>query len=342
MVEPFFGEEQVGSCSIYLRLGTDFRVLSPSPFYPEQLDSSQPPPLIKAIELGGPVRFEAQAGVLVTTLEYIAIPLGICGIVFLRNVWWSFFQMSPMVVDPGYRGTLALPILNVGGGSTDISSGARLAKLLLVKVSEPMEGSAYSDRAAFDNEASWKYEINRLRRRIAEQQDRLKTESTTPLPKLVREVLGADKESKGKALELLAESLFSAIRGLSVIKSNARLQAEELDLVVENNISDGFWRLVGSPIVVECKHWSGSVGAREISVLYDKMESISPDTKLGILIAPNGVSGPRDNNALLKIREKRQRGRYVVVLDRDDLLRIGQGDHASDVIETRFRQLMLI
>jgi Holliday junction resolvase-like predicted endonuclease len=76
---------------------------------------------------------------------------------------------------------------------------------------------------------------------------------------------------KGPLLEALMEELFAGVEGLSVVKRNARLRAEEIDLIVKNNLGNGFWQIAGSPILVECKNRSGKTGAREISVLVDKL-----------------------------------------------------------------------
>jgi hypothetical protein len=49
---------------------------------------------------------------------------------------------------------------------------------------------------------------------------------------------------------------------------------------------------------------------------------MSPDAKTGILVSPKGITGDSTRDAALKIREARQRGRYILVFDRDDLREI--------------------
>jgi hypothetical protein len=159
---------------------------------------------------------------------------------------------------------------------------------------------------------------------------------------LLRSVNEAQRSAKGEALEQFALRIFQNIKGLRVIKKNARLQAEELDLLIGNDISVGFWRFAGSPIVVECKNWIQRVGAREIGILCDKLDSIGPDAKTGIILAPNGVSGTPERDALLKIREKRQHGQYIIVLDREALAEISASGRASQIIERKYDELLLI
>ena len=105
------------------------------------------------------------------------------------------------------------------------------------------------------------------------------------------------------------------MRGLRVIKRNARLRAEELDLLIRNDLATGFWRLAGSPLVVECKNWADKVGAREVTVLIDKLRTVGPESRTGVLVALNGVTGDFRRDAVLKIREARQAGRFVIVLE---------------------------
>jgi hypothetical protein len=147
---------------------------------------------------------------------------------------------------------------------------------------------------------------------------------------------------KGPLLEALMEELFAGVEGLSVVKRNARLRAEEIDLIVKSSLGNGFWQIAGSPILVECKNRSGKTGAREISVLVDKLQAISPDAKTGILVAPNGITGDSTRDAVLKIREARQRGRYILVFDREDLRQMVEGAPLEDIIERKYEQLLLI
>jgi Holliday junction resolvase-like predicted endonuclease len=155
-------------------------------------------------------------------------------------------------------------------------------------------------------------------------------------------MLKADSRQKGKALEDFTQEVFKAIKGLSVIGRNKRLRAEELDIVLRNDINRGFWRFAGSPIIIECKNWSSTVSAREISVLLKKLESISPDARAGIIIAPNGVSGSRSSDAWLLIREARQRGRYVLVIEDSDLAAVAAGTSMTEILERKYDTLSLL
>ena len=77
-------------------------------------------------------------------------------------------------------------------------------------------------------------------------------------------------------------------------------------------------------------------------MLSDKLTSIGPDAKTGILIALNGISGNALRDAGLKIREKRQKGQYIIVLDRKDLDEIVQRGNSLALIERKYEELIVI
>lgn len=166
--------------------------------------------------------------------------------------------------------------------------------------------------------------------------------ATKSLAVLYDEALNAKISEKGKRLELFAVALVREIVGLKVLRTNAVLAAEELDVLVQNDLAGGFWHYIGSPVIIECKNWSVSVGAREISILAEKLRSLAPDAKTAILIAPNGVTGDRNADAWLKIRELRQLGRYILVLDNELLQRIIHGEQPTSIIEIAFQKLWLL
>jgi hypothetical protein len=76
--------------------------------------------------------------------------------------------------------------------------------------------------------------------------------------------------------------------------------------------------------------------------LGDKLQALGPDAKTAMLIAPNGITGDEQHDAWLKVRELRQRGKCIIVLEMDRLRQIGTVQHAADAIERAFQQLWLI
>ena len=153
--------------------------------------------------------------------------------------------------------------------------------------------------------------------------------------------IASGSNEKGKALEEFGSYIFASAKGVSIIKRDARLAAEEIDLIIRNNASIGFWRHAGPVIAVECKNWSSRVGAKEISVFAANLATLGPDAKTGILIAPNGISGDSYSDAVLKIREQRMAGKNILVIERADLESLANGEYLTDLLERKHGELYL-
>jgi Holliday junction resolvase-like predicted endonuclease len=182
-------------------------------------------------------------------------------------------------------GTLRYLLRNRNSVPILLYPGLRIARLCLAQLSHATSHK-YSIRSI-----PFPAEIESLKATLEEavQQRSSDAVSSQSLSRRLSEALTAKGTNKGKALEELMADLFTRLDGLHIIKRNARLAAEELDLIIKNDLTTGFWRIAGSPLIVECKNWSGKVGAREISVLVDKLQALSPDARAGILVALNGV-----------------------------------------------------
>ena len=148
--------------------------------------------------------------------------------------------------------------------------------------------------------------------------------------------------SDGTALEKLVAALVEVCDGFRLYRTRARLAAEEIDLLVANDLNRGFWKVAGSPFLIECKDAARPIGAREISVLSDKITTMGPDTRTGVLVATNGITGDRGRDAVLKTREKRQAGQYLLVLDKSDIDRCVAGESLSTAIERRYLELLTL
>jgi deoxycytidine triphosphate deaminase len=326
-IDPRPDENQIGSFAVDLRLGTQF--LHPS------VQESRP----QRIPIGDSLSVAPGASVLAVTLEYVYLPRDLAGFLFPKSSWERVgLSLTLGTIDPGFRGKLTLALHNAGLIPVLLHPGLRIIRLCLAQLSRP-PSDAYMARFV-----SVEAEIASLKAKLspATAQDAPTATLNQSLSLRLSEALSAQGTVKGKALEELMEELFNSVPGLSIIKRNARLKAEELDLVIKNDLTTGFWRVAGSPLIVECKNWSGRVGAREISILIDKLHSLGPDAKAAILVSPNGVTGDSASDAVLKIREARQRGLYVIVLDCFDLEALVQGVPLAEVIERKYEAILLI
>lgn len=138
---------------------------------------------------------------------------------------------------------------------------------------------------------------------------------------------------KGRTLERLAECFVNLFSGLAVAGKNISLQAEELDLIVKNEIDRIFWQRLGTPIIVECKNWTKPVGAREIRDLVQKMREV----RTAFLIAAHGVTSR--NGAHYEIIEARKEMKFVLVFDMRDFEEILRGSDPEEIIRERFYSL---
>jgi hypothetical protein len=102
--------------------------------------------------------------------------------------------------------------------------------------------------------------------------------------------------TKGESLENLAQALFSLDPGFRIKRVRANLGDEELDLIIANDGPSGFWSSLQSPLIlVECKNWSGAVGAPEIRDFESKVRNHRGFSRLGIFIAANGFTSEAED-----------------------------------------------
>jgi len=352
VIDPLMEEVQVSNLGVDLRLGNQYYELKPRTR--AEIDAFQYPPdrdklaSITSIRLGQRTIIHPGTLFVATNLEYIGLSEDLVGLLFGRS---SLGRLGVIVhvstVDPGFKGKLVLSVSNVGAMPIALYSGARIARLCLATVA-PTKGYYKPLHPAGDitlrtpPQLSLDAEIRSLKDMLSKAEKlRAKPDVLKSLPSLLSSVLDAEGPGKGKALERFVMTLFQGVKGLKIIKTNARLKAEELDLIIANNIKSGFWGLAGSPIIVECKNWSRKVGAADISVLSENLKSISPDAKTGIVIAPKGITGTRGSDATLKVRELRRYGLYILVLDNSALQEVANGTPVTEVIERTYEQLII-
>lgn len=145
---------------------------------------------------------------------------------------------------------------------------------------------------------------------------------------------------KKLTFEYLAVFLIGAVNGLTVIGHDKRGASEEIDLWVSNASDDNFWqRNVGDPFIVECKNWMDPVGVTEIRKLLSIMED--KKVQFALLLAKNGVTGTKYQDAIRLMQNAVKDQRYVIVLNYDDLLEIASGLHPSDKIKKKFYSLIM-
>jgi deoxycytidine triphosphate deaminase len=313
--------------SIQLRLGNQALV---SDSKPSNSDYS----LIE-MSIGDELLIEPGKVAVVSTLEFVSMPADLLGlgVVPASITRFGLFSGDLAFVDPGFAGRLSVSLHNGSTWTQRLTCGQRFFDIRFAHVTAT-QSSPTRYLKTFDDEL----------RAVKDAQDRLRPEVRTnefEIRMLYEEVLSGPA-SGGASLENLVVALLSGIEGLDVIGTRARLAAEEIDVLVNNTLEVGFWRLAGSPIVIECKDWKERVGAPQIGALSERIDAIGPDAKTGILVCRKGVTGTRRSDAVAKIREKRQKGQYIVVLDDSDLERCVNGESMASAVERRYTELLLI
>jgi len=358
LIEPDPDEIQLGPFTVDCRLGTQFRHLPSAPVFREgaldpvgvesmdRLFISTP---TVTVELGERIVIQPHSSLLGVSLELIQTPFDLATFIFPRPSWERLgLTIVPSIVHPGFKGKFTLSLHNLGNIPLALYPGIRIIGLAFAEIRSADEKRyVHKYTPMIEPQFSKLYldsEIERIKAIKEGTKRGLHYKRTSPidLNDIITTVFQESGFQKGKALESLAAEIFKSIKGLKILKVNARLHAEELDILLKNDITVGFWRFAGSPIVVECKNWSQKVGAREISVLFDKMVSLGPKACTGILIAPHGVTGDSHSDAVLKVREKRQQGRDIIILEQADLEEIARGVHPAEVIDKKWEQLYLI
>lgn len=122
-------------------------------------------------------------------------------------------------------------------------------------------------------------------------------------------------ERRGKLLEGFMRDLFSSVRGLDNIRTNASTRYEEIDLFIRNESPDAFWSKESPYWLAECKNWEKPVGKNELLAFMSKLEKRFGRASLGFLIAPKGFA----KTVAHEIQAERKGGALVILMDRDHI-----------------------
>jgi Restriction endonuclease len=147
-------------------------------------------------------------------------------------------------------------------------------------------------------------------------------------------------QDKGARFETLAIYLFEHLEGVEITDHDIRMASEEIDLVLWNAQREEVLRPWEAVILVECKNWSGAVGAPALDNFIGKLRRRS--LKTGIFIAANGVTGgfikgdAREPGAVGIIRSALQEGIRVIVLTMDDIRAFTSLDDIRKLIKMRY------
>jgi dCTP deaminase len=146
VVMPLLDRSQIGEASLDVRLGTRFHILrrtqesglDPRTAAQSSVERGQDE-VVAAI--GEPLWLHPGQFMLGATLEYFRFPRDLAADVVGRSSWGrlGLLVATAVMVQPGYRGTLTLELVNHGDGPIALYPGSRIAQLAIHPVLEPPE-----------------------------------------------------------------------------------------------------------------------------------------------------------------------------------------------------------
>lgn len=127
-----------------------------------------------------------------------------------------------------------------------------------------------------------------------------------------------DVNRKGLALEETMRLLLQTMPGFAHVRARLSNGAEEIDLLVRNASTDPFWSRQSDYLLVECKNWSGRVGARDFREFLTKMKNRYGRCRLGLLVSMGGFTEKVRDELL----SKREGDHLVLLIDHEGLDRL--------------------
>lgn len=147
VISPILDESQIGLASIDLRVGTEFKVSIHSR-YPlfgivdEELDSFYQTTFRN---FGEEVIIYPNQQVLAETFEYIRLPQHCSAMLTTRSSLQRIGLSTSSFVQPGYAGTLTVPLENKSSIPVVIKSGMRLFQLVIFELNDDTSTQSYID-----------------------------------------------------------------------------------------------------------------------------------------------------------------------------------------------------
>lgn len=145
VISPILDESQIGLASIDLRVGTEFKVSIHSR-YPlfgivdEELDSFYQTTFRN---FGEEVIIYPNQQVLAETFEYIRLPQHCSAMLTTRSSLQRIGLSTSSFVQPGYAGTLTVPLENKSSIPVVIKSGMRLFQLVIFELNDDTSTQSY-------------------------------------------------------------------------------------------------------------------------------------------------------------------------------------------------------
>ena len=148
-------------------------------------------------------------------------------------------------------------------------------------------------------------------------------------------------DGSGSQLEFLAEYLMGTMPGCRVYRRR-KSHSTDYDLVCAmEGVAMDFRAEFGRYFVCECKDWQSPAGVTEFAKFCRVLDSVK--AKFGILFSKNGISGGAGNRdaAREQLKVFQDRGLVIIVLDRDDLVAVADGQSFIALLRLRYEHVRL-
>lgn len=151
-----------------------------------------------------------------------------------------------------------------------------------------------------------------------------------------------DSQEKGNLLEEFCETLFNRlIDDTEVLRVNPNTGIEEIDIILRNRQESEPWMHLSPIVMVECKNWTKSAGAKVARDFFAKADSVGGQCSSGILISWNGITGRHDRDgAWGYIRDKKQDGFQILCLDGTDMKSSLEDSDPDGIFDERYIELV--
>ncbi|WP_281979583.1 dCTP deaminase [Tenacibaculum mesophilum] len=140
-IKPLLSEDQIGSITIDLRVGTDFLTMHQGrdAFIDTSNNKYENRPIRSNFtdtrrKIGESFLLHPNQPIIFSSLEYIKLPDDIYGSLSLRSSYSRLGLTISTIVQPGYCGCLSIEIINSGNIPIKLVSGARILQLKLTRV----------------------------------------------------------------------------------------------------------------------------------------------------------------------------------------------------------------
>ncbi len=148
-------------------------------------------------------------------------------------------------------------------------------------------------------------------------------------------------DKKGLALETLAQYTLSCMPGCRTTVRK-RTTASEIDIVCSmEGVESDFRSELGRYFVCECKDWKKAVDFSAVAKFCRVLDSIK--SRFGIIFSPKGISGQRNTKYAASEPQKlfQTHGIVLVVIDRDDLASIANGNNFVNLLRNKYEGVRL-